>query len=317
MAASPVLVDHRVAVHLDIGGWSTSSSVQTLTFRPSSTIRALTARPWWRSAARRRRSSCSRRRSSPGHRPAAAGTRRSGGCGRTRGALLVHCRSLDVRRQRNRRRSGTADRVTTGRDEGGRDAPSRSRRVMRWGRVRFRTWRWSRRMTPLFGGGFRMSWWADGGRSRTWTGSTGRGIGCAVAQARQFPGASMNFTTELWSMKVSSTEFGRAHGEITRNGSRGRRRTCPAGLAGGVHRHLGQPTAVAALRGERVQRGLRLGDDRPEHVVVPAVGVVVRDDDRGGPPGGQRLQLVDGVRPARSARPAGPSSPRGRRVLRA
>jgi hypothetical protein len=60
-------------------------------------------------------------------------------------------------------------------------------------------------------------------------------------------------------------------------------------------RHLAGLRAAHAGPGQRVERSLRLGEERAEDAVVPAVGVIPGDDDRRGLPRPQRLEVVDGV----------------------
>ncbi len=105
---------------------------------------------------------------------------------------------------------------------------------------------------------------------------------------------SMNFTTELWSTSVLSTKFDLDHGDTTRKGIRTPRpqRPCSGWLAVLTGTWLTLRTAGAGA-GQGVERRLRRRGDRAEDVVVPAVGVVIGDDDGGGLPRRQRLQVVD------------------------
>src|SRR4029077_8317298 len=63
-----------------------------------------------------------------------------------------------------------------------------------------------------------------------------------------------------------------------------------AALGGGIH--VGAAEADAR---QRVVGDLRLVDERIHHVVVPAIGIVVGDDDRGVFPQRARLQGIDGA----------------------
>ena len=87
-----------------------------------------------------------------------------------------------------------------------------------------------------------------------------------------------------------STKFFLAKGETTRKGNRGpypQRDWRPARESVPVP-HVPGPVARPPWR-------LGLIHDRPDHVIVPTVGIVPRDDDRGFIPFRQRLQKIHRV----------------------
>ena len=114
---------------------------------------------------------------------------------------------------------------------------------------------------------------------------------------------SMKLRIEAWSVRLWSTWFTRANGEITSIGRRGPKPQRPCSPASGA---FGLRARAALLRGrlpgaDRVgvrvgqvvgQRQRRVGH-AAVHVVVPAVGVVVVDDHRRALPVRRAHQRVD------------------------
>ena len=106
-----------------------------------------------------------------------------------------------------------------------------------------------------------------------------------MAGSPQLP--SMNLVIEAWLVSVWSTKLDFAQGEMTSSGSRGPRPQRPllARQRGAGAARAGPGEGVASRVGRVGHTGVR--------VVVPAVGVVIGDDDRGVLPVRGLLQRVD------------------------
>src|SRR5262245_16848659 len=97
----------------------------------------------------------------------------------------------------------------------------------------------------------------------------------------------MKRSIETCSIWVCDTLSCLAYGEMTKEGQA---RTGAAAVEVGAG--LGRPAEAGSVE-PVVERVVRAAEDRRERVVVPAVGVVVGDHDRGRPPGRELLEPVD------------------------
>ena len=131
-----------------------------------------------------------------------------------------------------------------------------------------------------------------------------RRIGRAAADAvPRFQLSSMNCVIDACSVNVPSTKFGRAHGEITISGMRGptpQRSFWAGGVADVPHCPGPLSESICVLGGAH---------DRPDLMVVPAVGVVVGDHDRRVRPVARTARFRRSCPPGNAVRQADRSCP--------